>query len=130
MAHPHGQWGGQVFLTVPVKLMGTDPQVEELLTFLNKIAWGANDNEGGEFRYFESKFPDWGFDGGMGGGQLTDGLWLHRSSTKPFAHASLRFLALRSFKNAGFDDTSPSLKHAQHGAYGPSVEASVCKITG
>lgn len=100
-----GDWSGQVYLTVPLRciprfvvqktndyeilLVGRpEPRdyegwiqlirVQRLLRELDRIAWPCNQGEGrgvSVVRLLPHHDPVVG--GGMGGGRLTDGIWLH-----------------------------------------------------
>lgn len=75
-----GDWGGQIYLTVPRKLIGKNSQVKFLLRLLDRSAWG--DNGGGSSMYYyrpadDKQFAFMGVCGGMGGGMLTDEVWIH-----------------------------------------------------
>ncbi len=76
-----GDWGGQIYLTVPRRLVGDVSGIEMLLSELNRIAWPCNDGEGACASLYDpmsyDQTADDGVCGGMGGGELTDGLWLH-----------------------------------------------------
>jgi hypothetical protein len=69
-----GNWGDQVYLTVPWKLLNDDPQALPLLKDLDREAWPSNNGEGRQaYLYSQSE-------GGsrLRGAKLRDGLWLHR----------------------------------------------------
>lgn len=75
-----GDWGGQVLLTVPWSLVGTDAKPLTLLRELNEIAWSSDhDHDGAGAFIFEPKkrTDERKVDGGMGGGALTNTLWMH-----------------------------------------------------
>ena len=72
-----GDWGGQVYLTVPVVHLGPDAQLEALLQHLDRIAWPSNEGQGARV-YREDATLDEGIPGGMGGGCVfPDAVWLH-----------------------------------------------------
>ncbi len=72
-----GDWGGQIYLTCPVKYLKCDEAVlDELLLKIDELEWGCNEGEGAEIRYGRAK-PGDGACGGMGGGIAEDGLWVH-----------------------------------------------------
>lgn len=73
-----GDWGGQIYLTVPVQLVITpEESVSRLLQELDKIAWACNEGSGMGMYCVPSRQKD-GVDGGMGGGKLfPDAVWLH-----------------------------------------------------
>lgn len=72
-----GDWGGQVYLTVPVDRLGPDAQLEALLLHLDRIAWPSNEGQGTRV-YREDAMLDEGIPVGMGGGCVfSDAVWLH-----------------------------------------------------
>ena len=77
-----GDWGGQIYLSIPVKQVKCDYEtLKKLLMELDKIAWDCNEGEGCDI-YFERKESDEGIVGGMGGGMATDCLWVHEEFNK------------------------------------------------
>ena len=82
-ADPHGiavfegDDGGQIYLVCPARLIRCSEQVlYQLLLDLDEIEWPGNDPSMRRI-YFESKFPGQGVPGGMGGGQVTEDIWIH-----------------------------------------------------
>lgn len=76
-----GDWGGQIYLTVPWSSLGEDPKVLPLLKGLDREAWSCNRGDGRNAYLYspsEREQKGRGVPGGMGGGRLKDGLWLHR----------------------------------------------------
>jgi hypothetical protein len=72
-----GDWGGQVYLTCPASLVKCGLDVlEQLLRDLDSRCWACNEGEGSGI-YFERQPVGTGVWGGMGGGLITEGLWLH-----------------------------------------------------
>ncbi|GEM_PF-1415379 len=72
-----GDYGGQVYLTVPMSEVAcTEEQLMELLGQLDKISW--DDIEGATL-YYEKLSPGQPVPGGMGGGMAESRLWLHSS---------------------------------------------------
>jgi len=72
-----GDWGGQIYLTAPVRLLRCDaPELESVLRELDAHAWSCNGGEGCGF-FFEEREPFEGVSGGMGGGATQHELWLH-----------------------------------------------------
>jgi hypothetical protein len=76
--------GGQILLTCPVKYVLADVTVlARLLSDLETISWGPGfdpDDPGPSVNaamYFESHARGEVIGGGMGGGEVVDGLWLH-----------------------------------------------------
>ncbi len=76
-----GDWGGQIYVTVPWRLVVADARVDLLLSELDRIAWSCNDGAGCFSHLYDPRLcgdlPVDGVSGGMGGGALEDGLWLH-----------------------------------------------------
>jgi hypothetical protein len=78
----YGDWGGQVYATVPVRLflpeMGRK-EIHELAVRLEQACWSCNvsedDPSGGAMVRFEIKEPGTGVIGGMGGGWVGDQAW-------------------------------------------------------
>jgi len=97
-----GDWGGQIYLTVPWSQVGPKARIEQLLEELDKKAWDCNRGEGASFRLYspeaalaqfvsegneldeltEIEFRS-GVPGGMGGGELHDHLWTHGEFDSP-----------------------------------------------
>lgn len=74
-----GDWGGQIYLSVPVDKINCDiDDINKVLQLLDQIAWKINEGEGAS--YYFAKFnhvEDSGIiPGGMKGGQYNDNLWL------------------------------------------------------
>jgi hypothetical protein len=72
-----GDWGGQIYATVPARLVRCDEQaLERLLRDLDPIAWPGNEEDGA--RVFYERVPvGGGVAGGMGGAVVMDGVWVH-----------------------------------------------------
>lgn len=72
-----GDDGGQIYLTCPLKYIKcNEKKLKEILQYLDNICWGCNEGEGANF-YYEIINNRKGIAGGMGGGAIIDGLWLH-----------------------------------------------------
>ncbi|MEK3715806.1 hypothetical protein [Paenibacillus sp. FSL R7-0333] len=72
-----GDWGGQIYLVCPMNLVRCDKQtLHLLLDDLDQIAWQCNEGEGKGI-YYERKNVGDGIAGGMGGGIVSDTLWVH-----------------------------------------------------
>ena len=72
-----GDWGGQIYLTCPIKLVACDEyMLKKILRKLDAMCWGCNGGEGADLCY-ETHVPGDFVSGGMGGGLATDGLWIH-----------------------------------------------------
>lgn len=72
-----GDWGGQIYLTVPVDLIGTNiknSDLDQLLKDLDKFSWS---NNGGASWVVQWGFPGMPVMGGMGGGCLINQLCVH-----------------------------------------------------
>jgi 3-methyladenine DNA glycosylase AlkD len=70
-----GDYGGQVYLTCPMKYVKCSHKaLLQLASDLDSIYW---DDEEGCRVYYENYKPPHGIFGGMGGGVLVDGLWVH-----------------------------------------------------
>jgi len=73
-----GDWGGQIYLTMPLRAgsISVHADVPALLERLDKASWEFNGGLGATAAEHPGKVGD-GVLGGMGGGALADGLWLH-----------------------------------------------------
>jgi hypothetical protein len=72
-----GDEGGTIYLACPVRLVRCDESVlKSLLLDLDTLEWNSPDSAG---VYFEHAPVGSGIAGGMGGGAVTDGVWLHPS---------------------------------------------------
>lgn len=79
-----GDWGGQIYVVVPVKMIRcSEATLRQLLFQLNSEAWPCNENNGASI-YYERNPAGSGVAGGMGGGESTGDLWVH-SEFDPFA---------------------------------------------
>ena len=76
-----GDWGGQVYLTIPWNLVRPFAEITGLLKEMDGIAWPGDENRGASAHLYlpseHGRTSDAGVSGGMGGGILTDDLWLH-----------------------------------------------------
>ena len=75
-----GDWGGTIYCTVPAKYVRCfESQLWDLATALERAFWDCNFSDhsnGGESVHFSTRdFAS----GGMGGGLIVDGLWVHAS---------------------------------------------------
>ncbi|MDO8584032.1 MAG: hypothetical protein Q7R83_02525 [bacterium] len=78
-----GDYGGQIYLTVPLSHIDLkQAELDDLLRMLDHRSWKGNRGDGaGAYLWSPSVVgfdPCEGISGGMGGGRLTDGLWLHK----------------------------------------------------
>lgn len=87
-----GDWGGTIYCTCPVRYVRADQAQLDLLAHELELAfWGCNINtdedgtpRGGEGVFFHQVDPR-GILGGMGGGGVIDGLWVHPALTEELA---------------------------------------------
>lgn len=71
-----GDDGGQIYLTVPVRLVRCSQQaLERLLSDVDGCQWRDSSSAG---VYFEAGKTGARAAGGMGGGAIIDGVWLHK----------------------------------------------------
>ena len=72
-----GDWGGQIYLTCPVKYVICDEDMlRKILKKIDHMCWKGNGGDGAEI-YYETWSQGEDVPGGMGGGLATDGLWIH-----------------------------------------------------
>lgn len=72
-----GDDGGQIYVVVPARMVAcSQARLEQLLRDLDAIAWACNDGWGAHL-VFEQLAPGSPVAGGMGGGRLTAGVWVH-----------------------------------------------------
>jgi hypothetical protein len=72
-----GDWGGQIYLTCPMKYVKCGEEaLIGLLHDLDRKEWDCNEGDGASVHYICVK-PGYGVAGGMGGGIVEDGLWVH-----------------------------------------------------
>lgn len=70
-------WGGQILATVRMKYARcSEKALKQLLKDLDAIAWPCNEGRGTSIHYERASVGTW-VEGGMGGGEVLDGLWLH-----------------------------------------------------
>ena len=70
-----GDYGGQIYLTCPARLVKCDQAtLERLLRDLDSLGWRAPETA---HVFFERGSPGSGVWGGMGGGLIVEGVWLH-----------------------------------------------------
>lgn len=70
-----GDYGGQVYLSIPKKGIGEE-KVAAALCIIDALEWDCNGSEGAAY-YCTQGRDGGGLWDGMGGGQVTNGLWLH-----------------------------------------------------
>lgn len=70
-----GDYGGQIYLTVPWAKVGPNAKIDELLETMDRCRW--HDQNGASAYIYDAKPGEMGIAGGMGGLQLTDSLCLH-----------------------------------------------------
>jgi hypothetical protein len=80
-AHPdgalvfEGDCGGMIYLTVPARLVACDEDtLVQLLADIDDVCWGDSSGAG---LYFEALPVGSSVAGGMGGGHVVEGVWLH-----------------------------------------------------
>ena len=96
-----GDWGGQIYLTVPWNLLGEDAKVLPLLKGLDREAWACNDGDGRQAYLYSPRERGQrtrGVAGGMGGGRLTDGIWLHHTFGYGWHQEARQLLGLEKSK--------------------------------
>lgn len=72
-----GDWGGQVYFTIPAaEVACSEERVRQLVREVDQVCWGGQE-EGSLGVNFRSGTPGEGVVGGMGGGVLRGGLWVH-----------------------------------------------------
>lgn len=72
-----GDDGGQIYVVSPMTLVKCDKSIlDQLLNDLDEIAWGGSDN-GGKGIYYEKRKVGERISGGMGGGEVSNGVWVH-----------------------------------------------------
>ena len=72
-----GDYGGQVYATCPVKHLNptiTHEQLEAICKQLSAVEWNQDDDWQVSYQIKEVGHGVWG---GMGGGRVEDGLWMH-----------------------------------------------------
>ena len=73
-----GDYGGQIYLTCQMKHIKCDEEtMNKLLHDLDRIEWGCNDEDEGSSIDYHCVKPGYGVIGGMGGGVVVNGLWIH-----------------------------------------------------
>ena len=71
-----GDWGGQIYLTVPLAwVQATEQEIRDLLCAVDAACWACNRGEGAAAYVHQGNAGD-GIPGGMGGGIVLNGLWL------------------------------------------------------
>ncbi|WKN30987.1 hypothetical protein PZB74_18710 [Porifericola rhodea] len=72
-----GDWGGQIYLTSPIKHVKCDERcLIQLLQDLDELAWGDQGKESRKVVFEVRNIGDQ-ISGGMGGGSITDEIWIH-----------------------------------------------------
>jgi hypothetical protein len=72
-----GDYGGTIFLTAPVRLVGCDQDsLDTLVSDLDAVTWMSGDLTIATVA-FERRPVGTGVPGGDGGGVVTDGVWVH-----------------------------------------------------
>ena len=74
-----GDWGGQVYCTIPVTETGISEQrLQALLVYIDSSAWPNNHGQGASLALQDGVIGE-KVRGGMGGGRLEREVWFHRS---------------------------------------------------
>ena len=82
-----GDNGGQIYVVCPASLVRcSDASLKQLLDDLDVIAWPPDGDPRGTGLSYERHTVGEGIAGGMGGGLVTDGVWIHEE----FEDAGLR----------------------------------------
>src|SRR5688500_3746631 len=72
-----GDWGGQIYLTYPVKYVKCKEEtLLNLLVDLDDLVWGDQGEDSRKVLFEIRKLGD-GISGGMSGGLVIEGLWVH-----------------------------------------------------
>lgn len=75
-----GDYGGQIYVVCPVRLVAcSEAALKMLLTDLDQMVW---DDPNGTALCFEARPRAEVVSGGMGGGLVREGVWLHRDLVK------------------------------------------------
>jgi hypothetical protein len=70
-----GDYGGTIYLTIPVRDVACDePALRQLLSDIDAMCWS---DSAGALVVYEIVPVGAGVAGGMGGGRVVEGLWLH-----------------------------------------------------
>ncbi|MFA6476374.1 MAG: hypothetical protein WCV68_03050 [Candidatus Paceibacterota bacterium] len=87
-----GDWGGQIYLTVPLSLIGPRARILTLSRKLDDVAWDCNEGEGSSIYIYSpsaitQQIAEFDCDpatdlnhipGGMGGGHISEeAVWIH-----------------------------------------------------
>jgi len=87
-----GDWGGQIYLTVPVsQVKVSEGRVLELLKLIDKVSWDCNEGDGASLQIITTR-PNMPVSGGMGGGMHTSDLWMHPMTPKSLRDLAGKFL--------------------------------------
>jgi hypothetical protein len=82
-----GDNGGQIYIVCPASLVScSDDSLRHLLEDLDVIAWPPDGDPRGTWIYYERHLIGDGIAGGMGGGVVTESVWIHEE----FEAAGLR----------------------------------------
>jgi hypothetical protein len=72
-----GDYGGQVYMTCPMRYVQCNKRaLRRLLKDIDSRGWGCNEGDGADLLYLQREAGQ-GVWGGMGGGIILDGLWVH-----------------------------------------------------
>ena len=106
-----GDWGGQIYLTVPIHLIGQNENIVELLAWLDELSWDCNEGEGSEAIIITGEIdPELEclpVVGGMGGGMaLEHQIWIHDTLQSELDWKLMRHQDNDKFKNLTQDDVA------------------------
>lgn len=83
-----GDHGGQIYLTCPISHLRCEAEaLDALLMALEAIAWPRSEGDGASILY-ERRPVGSGVAGGMGGGAVIEGIWLHEEFEGLMAEAN------------------------------------------
>lgn len=72
-----GDWGGIIYLTCPTNLVKcSENELHQLLSELDTLCWACNKGQGNGLYYERRKLGE-RVAGGMGGGLVTQDIWIH-----------------------------------------------------
>jgi hypothetical protein len=95
-----GDWGGQIYVVAPASRVSCDEAaLARLLRAIDAIAWPGSEAQSATIRY-ERLRPGETVPGGMGGGRVLEGAWIH-DELAPQAQAIREVLAGRRAHLAG-----------------------------
>jgi len=79
-----GDWGGQIYFSIPAKLVKSKKALCNALKKIDKYCWGCNGCEGCTYAFASFVYAANALcSGGMGGGSYGEDLWIHKT-LEPF----------------------------------------------